>query len=168
VLSGGGTAWDSFHVCDPSVVRVDVTYGGTPYSYAMFYLGNDADCSCHNQIGVALLDGTRRPMGQIPEPGHRVRRHEADIRLGRGTAQRDHRRRGGRHGRPHLELGLHGGPRRHQGLLRAGLLRQRRTGRQRHAPDPDDRSDGSERRPRLPQQLRHRVLLDPRHLLHGA
>lgn len=68
VLSGTSGAWDSFHVCDPSVVRVDVTYGGSAYSYAMFYLGNDADCSCHNQIGVAFATSLDGPWVKYPSP----------------------------------------------------------------------------------------------------
>lgn len=47
-------AWDSFHVCDPSVVAGRFRDGRVVYRYAMFYLGNDVDASRNNQIGLAL------------------------------------------------------------------------------------------------------------------
>lgn len=53
-------AWDSFHICDPSVVAGRFQHGSVIYRYAMFYLGNDVDASRNNQIGLALtasLDG---------------------------------------------------------------------------------------------------------------
>lgn len=68
VLSGTGSGWDSFHNCDATVVAVDATIGGTSYSYAMFYTGNDADCSCHNQIGVAFATGLDGPWTKYPSP----------------------------------------------------------------------------------------------------
>ncbi|MEF2246263.1 hypothetical protein [Paenibacillus sp. IITD108] len=51
---GPAGTWDSFHVCDPSVVEGKFLYNGTSYSYALFYLGNDVNASYHNQIGVAF------------------------------------------------------------------------------------------------------------------
>jgi hypothetical protein len=68
VLSGTGTGWDSYHNCDPTVVQVDVTYAGTSYSYAMFYTGNDMNCSCHNQIGVAFATSLDGPWVKYPSP----------------------------------------------------------------------------------------------------
>ncbi len=68
VLSRSGAGWDSFHICDPSVVRLDATYQGTTYRYAMFYLGNDQNCSCRNQIGVALATGLDGPWVKYPAP----------------------------------------------------------------------------------------------------
>ncbi len=56
-----GSGWDSFHVCDPSVVRVDAVHADHRYRWAMFYLGNDRDCSCRNQVGVALADSPDGP-----------------------------------------------------------------------------------------------------------
>jgi hypothetical protein len=59
-------AWDSFHVCDPSVVAGRFRDGRIVYRYAMFYLGNDVDASRNNQIGLALaekLDGPWRRYG---------------------------------------------------------------------------------------------------------
>ncbi|SFS87719.1 RICIN domain-containing protein [Paenibacillus sp. BC26] len=54
LVSGPNGAWDDFHLCDPSVVAGKFNYNGTLYNYAMFYLGNNDDCSCNNQIGVAF------------------------------------------------------------------------------------------------------------------
>ena len=51
---GPAGAWDSFHVCDPSVVAGRFRLRGKTYRYALFYLGNDVDASYHNQIGVAF------------------------------------------------------------------------------------------------------------------
>ncbi|WP_157574676.1 hypothetical protein [Jiangella muralis] len=61
-------AWDSFHTCDPSVVAGRFQYGGTRYSYAMFYLGNDVDASAHNQVGVAFATHPDGPWVKYPEP----------------------------------------------------------------------------------------------------
>lgn len=63
-----GTAWDSFHTCDPSVVKGRFDYGGTRYGYAMFYLGNDVDASAHNQIGVAFAVSPEGPWIKRPDP----------------------------------------------------------------------------------------------------
>lgn len=68
VLEGTGTGWDSFHNCDPSVVAVDATISGTNYHYAMFYTGNDKDCSCHNQVGVAFANSLDGPWAKYPSP----------------------------------------------------------------------------------------------------
>lgn len=64
----GTSGWDSYHNCDPSVVRVNVPYAGHTYSYAMFYLGNDVDASAHNQVGVAVADGLDGPWTKLPDP----------------------------------------------------------------------------------------------------
>lgn len=68
VLNGTGSGWDSYHDCDPSIVRVNETYAGTAYTYAMFYTGNDGNCSCHNQIGVAFATGLDGPWTKYPNP----------------------------------------------------------------------------------------------------
>lgn len=60
--------WDSFHVCDPSVVAGRFRYGGKPYGWALFYLGNDVDASRHNQIGIALAESPAGPWIRVPEP----------------------------------------------------------------------------------------------------
>lgn len=55
VLSPGEDgAWDSYHVCDPSVIMGKFSYGGETYAYALFYLGNNVNASRQNQIGVAF------------------------------------------------------------------------------------------------------------------
>jgi len=64
----GSSSWDSYHNCDPSVVRVNVPYRGHTYSYAMFYLGNDIDASAHNQVGVAVADSLDGPWRKLPDP----------------------------------------------------------------------------------------------------
>jgi hypothetical protein len=57
VLPAGETgAWDSYHVCDPSVIAGKFAYGGKTYAYALFYLGNNVDASRNNQIGVAFAN----------------------------------------------------------------------------------------------------------------
>ncbi len=68
VLSGSGTGWDNYHNCDPSIVAVNATIGGTGYTYAMFYTGNDADCSCHNQVGVAFSNSLDGPWTKYSSP----------------------------------------------------------------------------------------------------
>lgn len=68
VLFASTGGWDKVHVCDPSVLRSDVFYNGTQYSYVMFYLGNDIECSCHNQIGVAVAQNIAGPWTKYPDP----------------------------------------------------------------------------------------------------
>ncbi|GAA0623276.1 hypothetical protein HPO96_23470 [Kribbella sandramycini] len=68
VLAPAGTGWDSWHNCDPSVVRVNVPFNGQTYSYAMFYLGNDVDRSAHNAIGVAVAHNLDGPWVKFPNP----------------------------------------------------------------------------------------------------
>lgn len=60
--------WDSFHTCDPSVVRTRIRYGGEVFHYAMLYLGNDVDASRHNQIGVAFARQVGGPWRKFPMP----------------------------------------------------------------------------------------------------
>lgn len=67
-LSPTGTGWDGFHNCDPSVVRVNVSYGSTSYQYAMFYTGNDLDASSHNQVGVAFANSLDGPWTRYLNP----------------------------------------------------------------------------------------------------
>ncbi len=68
VLTASASGWDSYHICDPSVVRVNAVVGGQSYTYAMFYLGNDQNCSCHNQIGVAVANSLDGPWIKSPQP----------------------------------------------------------------------------------------------------
>ncbi len=54
VLQPTAGAWDSFHCCDPSVIRGQFKMDGEYYKYAMFYLGIDkGDCK-GNEVGVAF------------------------------------------------------------------------------------------------------------------
>jgi hypothetical protein len=68
VLTAGASGWDSFHVCDPSVIKVNAKIGSTNYSYAMFYLGNDVNASAHNQIGVAYATSIEGPWVKVASP----------------------------------------------------------------------------------------------------
>ncbi|ADB33547.1 hypothetical protein Kfla_4520 [Kribbella flavida DSM 17836] len=68
MLTSSASGWDRFHICDPSVVRVNVPFNGRSYSYAMFYLGNDVDASAHNAIGVAVADSLDGPWVKMPNP----------------------------------------------------------------------------------------------------
>ncbi|MBN1490726.1 MAG: hypothetical protein JXA69_12480 [Phycisphaerae bacterium] len=61
-------AWDSFHVCDPSVVAGRFRDGRRLYRYAMFYLGNDVDASRNNQVGVAFSETLAGPWTRYGEP----------------------------------------------------------------------------------------------------
>lgn len=61
-------AWDSYHTCDPSVVKGHFHDGKDAYSYALFYLGNDLDASAHNQIGVAFAKSPEGPWVKYPRP----------------------------------------------------------------------------------------------------
>lgn len=56
LAAGPAGAWDSYHVCDPSVIAGEFRYQDQAYTYALFYLGNDVDASLHNQIGVAFAN----------------------------------------------------------------------------------------------------------------
>ena len=67
--------WDSFHICDPSVMRTDITFNKTAYHWAMFFLGNNVDRSAQNQIGVALAQTIQGPWEKLAEP---VLRHVED------------------------------------------------------------------------------------------
>jgi hypothetical protein len=64
--------WDSRHVCDPSVVRGEFSYGVTNYEYAMFYTGSKDPKSngTQNEIGVALSNDqknwTKYPLPVVP------------------------------------------------------------------------------------------------------
>jgi hypothetical protein len=60
--------WDSFHVCDPSIVAGAFRYNGRRYSWALFYLGNDVDASRHNQVGVAFANDPAGPWTRMARP----------------------------------------------------------------------------------------------------
>ena len=63
VLSPSLEGWDEQHVCDPAIVKGRFSFGGTTYSWAMFYTGEDyTDIPCtHNQIGVAFAKQLNGP-----------------------------------------------------------------------------------------------------------
>jgi hypothetical protein len=69
VLSAGASgAWDSFHVCDPSILQGSFLMSGVTYSYALFYTGNDRDASQNNQVGVAFANNLAGPWTKYPYP----------------------------------------------------------------------------------------------------
>lgn len=60
-----GTAWDSYHVCDPSVIAGKFWYDGRHYRYLMAYLGvkgkpgdttSDGFKCVNNKVGLAVSD----------------------------------------------------------------------------------------------------------------
>jgi hypothetical protein len=67
VLSPDPGGWDSYHVCDPSVVAGSFGFRGATYSYAMFYLGT-ARHNTANQIGVAFADNLAGPWVRAAAP----------------------------------------------------------------------------------------------------
>jgi len=54
VLQPTPGTWDSFHCCDPSVIKGEFKMGGKTYTYAMFYLGIDTGDCLGNEVGVAF------------------------------------------------------------------------------------------------------------------
>lgn len=54
VLQPTPGTWDSFHCCDPSVIKGEFRMGGNTYAYALFYLGIDTGDCFGNEIGVAF------------------------------------------------------------------------------------------------------------------
>jgi len=63
-----GDAWDSFHICDPSVVSGVFRLHGVAYRHAMFYLGNNADACINNQVGVAFANSWEGPWQRLGPP----------------------------------------------------------------------------------------------------
>jgi hypothetical protein len=68
VFAHSSSGWDSFHVCDPSVVQSDINFENVHYRWAMFFLGNDVNQSTHNQIGVALAESIDGPWKRLAQP----------------------------------------------------------------------------------------------------
>jgi hypothetical protein len=60
--------WDSFHICDPSVIGGRFRLQGTTYRYALFFLGSNADASASNQIGVAFSNDLSGTWTRYPQP----------------------------------------------------------------------------------------------------
>jgi hypothetical protein len=66
--AAAGQAWDNFHVCDPSPVTGAFRLRGRTFRCALFYLGNNADASINNQVGVAFSDAWEGPWHRIGDP----------------------------------------------------------------------------------------------------
>lgn len=54
VLQPTAGTWDSYHCCDPSVIKGEFKMDGKSYTYAMFYLGIDTPDCLGNEVGVAF------------------------------------------------------------------------------------------------------------------
>jgi hypothetical protein len=76
---GAPGAWDSFHVCDPSVIEGSFRLEGNDYRLAMFYLGNDVDASRRNQVGVAFANHFAGPWVRYAQPVVRYPGKVADL-----------------------------------------------------------------------------------------
>jgi hypothetical protein len=68
VLAPSLDGWDSYHVCDPSVMHSDISYNHVDYHWVMFYLGNDVNRSARNQIGVAVSESITGPWEKLSSP----------------------------------------------------------------------------------------------------
>jgi hypothetical protein len=68
VLTHSLFGWDSFHICDPSVMHSDIVFNKATYHWVMFFLGNNVDRSAQNQIGVALAQSIEGPWEKLPQP----------------------------------------------------------------------------------------------------
>ena len=65
---GEAGTWDAQHTCDPSVVKGRFRFGGTDYSYAMFYLGCTVN-HYYNEVGVAFANEPgAKQWAKYPEP----------------------------------------------------------------------------------------------------
>ncbi len=65
VLSPSLGAWDSRHVCDPSVIRGSFSYQGTTYSYLMAYLGCSSSDNQENKVGLAVANSPTGPFVRV-------------------------------------------------------------------------------------------------------
>ena len=65
VLSPSSGAWDSRHVCDPSVIRGSFSYQGTTYSYLMAYLGCSSSDNQENKVGLAVANSPTGPFVKV-------------------------------------------------------------------------------------------------------
>jgi hypothetical protein len=68
VLTHSFFGWDSFHICDPSVMRSEIVFNKAAYHWVMFFLGNDVNRSARNQIGVALAQTIEGPWEKLTQP----------------------------------------------------------------------------------------------------
>lgn len=76
VLTPTAGAWDSVHVCDPSVIAGNFSYHGSTYRYLMAYLGCDTTDCQKNQIGFAVSNSLSE--GWIKIDANPVVRHNYD------------------------------------------------------------------------------------------
>ena len=58
---GESGAWDSRHVCDPSVIRGKFRMGGKEYSWLMAYLGCETSDNTRNEVGLAVAMSPEGP-----------------------------------------------------------------------------------------------------------
>ena len=72
-----GHIWDSFHICDPSIVGGTFRFGNRGFKHAVLYLGNNVDASVNNEIGIAFANNAAgewvlRPelLVGYPQQGH--------------------------------------------------------------------------------------------------
>ncbi len=54
VFTKSSSGWDSYHVCDPSVIKGTFTYNGTTYAYALYYTATYDAIGYDSHIGVAF------------------------------------------------------------------------------------------------------------------
>lgn len=64
-LSPSENAWDSQHVCDPSVIAGDFIYLGEQYGYLMAYLGCVTTNSQDNELGIAVSKTPEGPFVRV-------------------------------------------------------------------------------------------------------
>lgn len=59
LTTGNGNAWDSEHVCDPSVIKGNFIVDGSTWAYALYYSATDDKFGSNTRIGAAFSnDGT--------------------------------------------------------------------------------------------------------------
>lgn len=54
VMQSSSSGWDSYHTCDPSVIKGSFSYNNTNYQYAMYYTGTYDPAGRDSHIGVAF------------------------------------------------------------------------------------------------------------------
>lgn len=62
---GAQGAWDAHHVCDPSVIAGEFSYGGESYGYLMAYLGCTSYDNQENEIGLAVAKSPEGPFIKV-------------------------------------------------------------------------------------------------------
>ncbi len=65
VLSPTLGAWDGHHVCDPSVIAGEFSYGGESYGYLLAYLGCTSYDNQDNKIGLAVSKTPEGPFVKV-------------------------------------------------------------------------------------------------------